>query len=112
MAIEADETGINGIRMPVEHESGDVSNIRFVLESELMAESERLREENANLKSLLREALEKKFSNEDKLQSENAKLRWLVGQWYPHALRRVGRDALEQWGQMDIVRDLGIEVKE
>ena len=53
------------------------------------------------------------FADEVKaLESENAKLRSLVRKWYPHALRRVGRDALEQWGQMDIARDLGIEVEE
>lgn len=46
------------------------------------------------------------------LQAENARLRELVRQWYPHMLKRVGRDALEQWGQMDVVRELGIEVDE
>jgi hypothetical protein len=44
----------------------------------LRAENAKLREENASLKRLLREALEKKFSNEDKLQSENEKLRKLA----------------------------------
>lgn len=42
--------------------------------------------------------------------AENAKLRELVRKWYPHMLKRVGRDALEQWGQMDVVKEPGIEV--
>jgi hypothetical protein len=46
----------------------------------------------------------------DRLKAENAKLRELVRKWYPHMLKRVGRDALEQWGQMDVVKELGIEV--
>lgn len=46
----------------------------------------------------------------DSLKAENAKLRELVRQWYPHMLKRVGRDALKQWGQMDVVKELGIEV--
>lgn len=46
------------------------------------------------------------------LMEENAKLRELVRKWYPHMLKRVGRDALEQWGQMDVVREFGIEVDE
>lgn len=46
------------------------------------------------------------------ISGENAKLRSLVRQWYPHMLKRVGRDALEQWGQMDVVKELGIEVTE
>jgi hypothetical protein len=41
---------------------------------------------------------------------ENEKLRELVRKWYPHMLKRVGRDALKQWGQMDVVKELGIEV--
>jgi hypothetical protein len=44
------------------------------------------------------------------LLDENAKLRELVRKWYPHMLKRVGRDALKQWGQMDVVKELGIEV--
>ena len=47
-----------------------------------------------------------------RLEDENAKLRIIVRQWYPHMLKRVGRDALEQWGQMDVVKELGIEVDE
>ena len=43
-------------------------------------------------------------------EPENAKLLELVRKWYPHMLKRVGRDALEQWGQMEVVKELGIEV--
>lgn len=43
---------------------------------------------------------------------ENAKLRKLIGRWYPHMRRRVGDDALRQWGHMDIMRELGIEVED
>ena len=46
----------------------------------------------------------------NELEAENEKLRELVRKWYPHMLKRVGRDALEQWGQMDVVKELGIEV--
>jgi hypothetical protein len=46
----------------------------------------------------------------NELEAENEKLRKLVRKWYPHMLKRVGRDALEQWGQMEVVRELGIEV--
>ena len=49
---------------------------------------------------------------EKRAVAENAKLRELVRKWYPYALKRVGRDALEQWGQMEVVRELGIEVGE
>lgn len=45
-----------------------------------------------------------------RLESENAKLRSLMRKWYPHMLKRVGRDALKQWGQLDVVKELGIEV--
>ena len=48
----------------------------------------------------------------DKLKLENAKLRELVRKWYPHMARRVGKDALAQWGQLDVLRELGIEVDE
>ena len=47
-----------------------------------------------------------------RLRAENAKLRWLVGRWYPHMRRRVGVDALKQWGQTGVVKELGIEVEE
>ena len=46
------------------------------------------------------------------LEQENAKLRELVRKWYPHMVRRVGKDALAQWGELDVLRELGIEVKE
>lgn len=54
--------------------------------------------------------LERCNADLDRLETENAKLRALVRQWYPHMLKRVGRDALEQWGQMEVVRELGVEV--
>ena len=44
-------------------------------------------------------------------RAENDKLRELVRKWYPHMLKRVGRDALEQWGQMEVVRELGVEAE-
>lgn len=47
-----------------------------------------------------------------KLKEENAKLRELVRKWYPHMARRVGKDALAQWGQLDVLRELGIEVED
>lgn len=116
MAIEADKTGINAIRMPVEHEDGDVSIVRFVPASEMMgmAENERLREENANLKSLLREALEKKFSDEDRLQSENAKLRELVSLYEYGATHEASSpsDVLKWSIEIgELRKELGIEVK-
>ena len=46
------------------------------------------------------------------LEAENAKLRELVRKWYPHMARRVGKDALAQWGQLDVLRELGIEVED
>lgn len=46
------------------------------------------------------------------LEDENAKLRELVRKWYPHMARRVGKDALAQWGQLDVLRELGIEVSD
>lgn len=54
--------------------------------------------------------LERCNADLDRLEAENAKLRELVRKWYPHMLKRVGRDALEQWGQMDVVRELVVEV--
>ena len=46
------------------------------------------------------------------MRKENAKLRELVRKWYPHMVRRVGKDALAQWGELDILRELGVEVDE
>ena len=46
------------------------------------------------------------------LEDENAKLRIIVCNWYPHMVKRVGIDALTQWGYMDVLRELGIEVTE
>lgn len=46
-----------------------------------------------------------------RMESENAKLRKLVKEWYPHMKKRVGIDALWQWGCMDIIRELEIEVE-
>ena len=48
----------------------------------------------------------------ESLQGDNTKLRELVRKWYPHMVRRVGKDALAQWGELDVLRELGIEVKE
>lgn len=67
--------------------------------SELEAENAKLREQSARL-----------FDKTLELGTENEKLRELVRKWYPHMLKRVGRDALEQWGQMEVVKELGIEV--
>lgn len=47
-----------------------------------------------------------------KLEDKNAKLRIIVCNWYPHMVKRVGIDALNQWGYMDVLRELGIEVSE
>ena len=46
------------------------------------------------------------------LEDENAKLRIIVCSWYPHMVKRVGIDALTQWGYMDVLRERGIEVTE
>lgn len=46
------------------------------------------------------------------LEDENAKLRIIVCRWYPHMVKRVGIDAMTQWGYMDVLRKLGIEVTE
>ena len=46
------------------------------------------------------------------LEDENAKLRIIVCNWYPHMVKRVGIDALTQWGYMDVLRELGIEVEQ
>ena len=42
------------------------------------------------------------------IEGENARLRELVRKWYPHMARRVDKDALAQWGQLDVLRELGI----
>jgi len=47
-----------------------------------------------------------------RLEDENEKLRIIVCNWYPHMVKRVGIDALTQWGYMDVLRELGIEVTE
>ena len=47
-----------------------------------------------------------------RLEDESAKLRIIVCNWYPHMVKRVGIDALTQWGYMDVLRELGIEVTE
>ena len=46
------------------------------------------------------------------LEDENAKLRIIVCNWYPHMVKRVGIDALTQWGYMDVLRELEIEVEQ
>ena len=46
------------------------------------------------------------------LEDENAKLRIIVCSWYPHMVKRVGIDAMTQWGYMDVLRKLGIEVSD
>ena len=46
------------------------------------------------------------------LEDESAKLRIIVCNWYPHMVKRVGIDALTQWGYMDVLRELGIEVEQ
>lgn len=46
----------------------------------------------------------------DAVEDENKQLRRLVMEWYPHMEKRVGIDALWQWGYIDIIRELGIEV--
>ena len=64
----------------------------------------KLADENARLRSCLSDDAE----NARQIMGENAKLRELVRKWYPHMARRVGKDALEQWGQMEVVKELGI----
>ena len=73
---------------------------------ELCNERDGLKKENAKL----REQGARLFDKTLELGTENEKLRELVRKWYPHMLKRVGRDALKQWGQMDVVKELGIEV--
>ena len=76
--------------------------------SELEDENAKLREaeeRDADVMEALNISLEES-------QDENAKLRELVRKWYPHMARRVGKDALAQWGQLDVLRELGIEVTE
>ena len=72
----------------------------------LIAENRRLQDENATLRQQLANATE----SMGRVEERCAKLRELVRQWYPHMLKRVGRDALKQWGQMDVIKELGIEV--
>lgn len=44
------------------------------------------------------------------LEAENAKMRKLLQQWYPHMVKRVSKDALSQWGDLQTLREVGIEV--
>lgn len=43
--------------------------------------------------------------------AENAKMRKLLQQWYPHMVKRVSKDALGQWGDLQTLREVGIEVE-
>lgn len=61
---------------------------------------------SATMEQMTDELIDENF----KLESENAKLRIIVRNWYPHMVKRVGIDALTQWGYMDVLRELGIEV--
>ena len=79
---------------------------------ELEEQNAKLREQVTRLQSdweSERDYADQMEDKEKRAVAENAKLRELVRKWYPHMLKRVGRDALEQWGQMDVVKELGIE---
>ena len=84
----------------------------------LRSENDDLRIENANLKSLLKEALEKQFSDEDKLQAENAKLRELVrDMWFWSYCGHMDTES-QEWqmkhidGVLERMQELGIEVSD
>lgn len=79
----------------------------------LIDENAKLREQVTQLQAdweSERDYADQMEAKEKRAVAENAKLRELVRKWYPHMLKRVGRDALEQWGQLDVVKELGIEV--
>ena len=45
------------------------------------------------------------------LKAENKKLREIVEDWYPHMLKRVGPDALFQWGYIKTMVELGMDIR-
>ena len=45
------------------------------------------------------------------VKAQNDKLRELVRRWYPHMVKRVSWDALSQWGDLQVMREVGIEVE-
>lgn len=46
---------------------------------------------------------------DEKFRAENKMLRELVVDWYPHMVKRVGLDALTQWGHLEAMRQCGID---
>ena len=101
--------------------SGDAGKVCGMLSSvsrrinELEAENAKLREQVTRLQDdweSERDYADQMEAKEKQAVGENAKLRELVRKWYPHMVRRVGKDALAQWGQLDVLRKLGIEVDE
>lgn len=44
------------------------------------------------------------------LEAENARLREIVEDWYPHMLKRVGPTALFQWGYIKTMVELGMDI--
>ena len=74
-----------------------------------MTDEQRKRTHEILYSTQSREELAKRIVS---LEDENVKLRIIVCNWYPHMVKRVGIDALTQWGYMDVLRKLGIEVSD
>ena len=51
------------------------------------------------------------WSKVRELKAENEKLRKIVEDWYPHMLKRVGPDALFQWGYIKTMVELGMDIR-
>lgn len=91
------------------------SNIYKEVIREYVAENAKLRRQITRLQSdweSEHDYADQMEAKEKQAVGENDKLRELVRKWYPHMVRRVGKDALAQWGQLDALSELGIEVEE
>lgn len=128
MTIDVTEDDVQTIRevvIPIESLDGETKTLRFVSEQEV----NELKERMEKLISILDNDCDIEASWDGvrgfwyiglthngiklrdasmKLQVDNDKMRELIRGWYPHMLNRVGKDALTQWGHMDVLKDIGV----